>query len=253
MGKAIGKEIQKELFLLQDGPYRAFQSGLIPTLDPGRMIGVRTPALRKMAKAIAKREDRDVFLRDLPHRYFEEDQLHAFVISEIKDFAECLSEVRRFLPFVDNWATCDQMSPKVFKTHRKELLPQIMQWLGTKSTYTVRFAIRMLMDHFLGEEFDRAYPEMVALSCSDAYYVHMMVAWYFATALAKQYDQILPFIEGEWFDQRTHRKIIQKAVESNRITDAQKSYLRSLRQKSYPKKEKAISGCAEDARFVQNY
>lgn len=225
----LTEEIRKELFALQDAEYRDFQGGLIPGKGPDEMIGVRTPALRKYAKELGKREDIAEFLEDLPHRYFDENQLHAFLISEIRDYGRCVERVCEFLPFVDNWATCDQMSPKVFKKHRAELLPQIREWICSGETYTVRFGIGMLMQHFLDEDFAPEYPEMVAAVRSEEYYVNMMRAWYFATALAKQYEAAVPFIEERRLDAWTHRKTIQKAVESYRITAEQKAYLKTFR------------------------
>ena len=232
----ITEEIRQSLFELQDIKYRDFQAKLIPGKDTETMIGVRTPELRKLAKQMLKREEIGEFLRDLPHRYFDEDQLHAFIVSGIKEYGKCMEELMRFLPFVDNWATCDQMSPGVFKKHRQELLAEIREWLGSEHTYTVRFGIGMLMQHFLDEDFDPAYPELVAGVHSEEYYVNMMIAWYFATALAKQYDAVLPFIEGRRLDPWTHNKTIQKAVESYRISDEQKEYLRSLKVQASKKK-----------------
>ena len=170
-----------------------------------------------------------MFLDDLPHKYFDENQLHAFIISEIKDYGKCMEEVNRFLPYVDNWATCDQMSPKVFRKHRGELIREIKKWIRSDRTYTVRFGTGMLMEHFLEEDFDAAYPDMVADRRSDEYYINMMTAWYFATALAKRYDEILPYIEEQRLDVWTHNKAIQKSVESCRITPEQKEYLKSLK------------------------
>lgn len=224
-------EIRKELFVLQDTKYRDFQVKLIPTVDPDTVIGVRTPELRKYAKQLIKREDIEEFLTHLPHQYFDENQLHAFILSEMKDYSECVDKVDRFLPFVDNWATCDQMSPKVFKKHRQKLLKEIKRWIRSEETYTIRFGIGMLMEHFLDEDFDPAYPEMIAKIRSDEYYVNMMVAWYFATALAKQYKAVIPYIEDQRLDVWTHNKAIQKSVESNRITPEQKVYLKSLKIK----------------------
>lgn len=225
----ITEEIRQSLFELQDIKYRDFQAKLIPGKDTEMMIGVRTPELRKLAKQMLKREEIGEFLRDLPHRYFDEDQLHAFIVSGIKEYGKCMEELVLFLPYVDNWATCDQMSPGIFKKHKPELLTQIREWLGSEHTYTVRFGIGMLMQHFLDEDFDPAYPELVAGVHSEEYYVNMMIAWYFATALAKQYDAVLPFIEGRRLDSWTHNKTIRKAVESYRISDEQKEYLRSLK------------------------
>lgn len=224
-------EIRKELFVLQDTKYRDFQVKLIPTVDPDTVIGVRTPELRKYAKQLIKREDIEEFLTHLPHQYFDENQLHAFILSEMKDYSECVDKVDRFLPFVDNWATCDQMSPKMFKKHRPELLKEVKRWIRSEETYTIRFGIGMLMEHFLDEDFDPAYPEMVAKIRSDEYYVNMMVAWYFATALAKQYKTVISYIEDQRLDVWTHNKAIQKSVESNRITSEQKMYLKSLKIK----------------------
>lgn len=227
----ITDEIKSQLFRQQDEQYRNFQSKLIPTVKPDAVIGVRTPEIRKLAKQMVKRDDVNTFLNELPHQYYDENQLHAFIISEIKDFNQCVEEICKFLPYVDNWATCDQMSPKVFKKHRQELLAFIREWIVSDRTYTVRFAVGMLMVHFLDEDFDLIYPEMVAKIRSDEYYINMMVAWYFATALAKQYEEVLPFIEEIRLDRWTHNKAVQKSVESSRITQEQKMYLKSLKVK----------------------
>ncbi len=225
----ILEEIRQSLFALRDEPYRAFLAPLIPGVPADTVIGVRTPALRLCAKKLAARTDAADFLRALPHAYFEENQLHAFILSEIRDFGRCLEELDLFLPYVDNWATCDQMSPKVFKKHRAELIGPIRGWIASERTYTVRFGIGMLMQHFLDECFDPAYPELVAQIRSDEYYVNMMIAWYFATALAKQYDAALPVIEGRGLDSWTHNKAIQKALESYRVPDDHKAYLKTLK------------------------
>lgn len=225
------QEIRAELLQNQDEAYRDFNAKLLPTLDKQTVIGVRTPVLRALAKKLEKEHNCADFLQDLPHRYFEENQLHAFLISEIKAFEPCMEELERFLPFVDNWATSDQMSPKVFKKHRPELLEQIKLWLSSGKTYTVRFAIGMLMEHFLDEDFDPAYPKMVSEIRSEEYYVNMMIAWYFATALAKQSEAVLPFLENQCLERWTHNKAIQKALESYRISDKQKAYLRTLKIK----------------------
>lgn len=223
------EEIRTELFRMQDSKYRDFQRKLIPSAAPESIIGVRTPALRKYAKQLSKTEAAPAFLQALPHTYFDENQLHAFIISEMKDFDACIAEVSRFLPYVDNWATCDQMSPKIFRKHKEELLPHIREWIASEETYTVRFAIGMLMEHFLDEDFSAEYPEMAAAVRSGEYYINMMTAWYFATALAKQYDAVLPYLENRKLDPWTHNKAIQKAVESRRITDPQKAYLKTLK------------------------
>ncbi len=228
-------EIRKRLFELQDTKYRDFQSKLIPNIDPETVIGVRTPELRKFSKEILKSGDYAEFLSDLPHKYFDENQLHAFLISGMKDYEECLNALGNFLPYVDNWATCDQMSPKVFKKHRTELVQKIKEWIGSTDVYTIRFAVGMLMEHFLDEDFSEEYPEMVSKLRSDEYYVNMMIAWYFATALAKQYDVVLPYIEQKKLDTWTHNKSIQKAVESYRITVEQKEYLKTLKLKNIRK------------------
>ena len=229
------EEIRKRLFELQDTKYRDFQGKLIPNIDLETVIGVRTPELRKFAKEILKSGDYTDFLQDLPHKYFDENQLHAFLISGMKDYGECLDALCKFLPYVDNWATCDQMSPKVFKKHRAELLPKIKEWIGSTEAYTIRFAVGMLMEHFLDEDFSDEYPDMVSELRSDEYYVNMMIAWYFATALAKQYDLILPYIEQHRLEAWTHNKAIQKSVESYRITDEQKEYLKTLKLKNVRK------------------
>ena len=227
----ITDEIRTELFRWQDEPYRDLQRKLIPTVDAQTVIGVRTPTLRKLAKELRRREDVEAFLSALPHRYFDENQLHAFLISEEKDFARCLSAVEAFLPYVDNWATCDQLSPRVFKKHRRELLEPIRTWLSSGETYTVRFAVGMLMEHFLEEDFDPAYLTWVAQLPPGEYYIDMGRAWYFATALAKQYEAALPFILENRLDPWTHNKTIQKSVESYRITPEQKEHLRRLRRR----------------------
>lgn len=223
-------EIVTHLFELQDPGYRDFQSRLIPTIDSKLVIGVRTPQLRAYTRNLIREGKAEEFLHALPHRYFEENQLHSFLISEIRDYDRCVEEVCRFLPYIDNWATCDQLSPKVFQKHHGELLPEIKEWIRSDQTYTIRFGIGMLMRYFLDEDYDAAYPEMVAGVCSEEYYVNMMMAWYFATALAKQYEDILPYLENRRLSLWVHNKTIQKAVESFRLTADQKSFLRTLRR-----------------------
>ena len=224
-------EIRVELFKMQDMDYRDFNSKLIPTVDKRLFIGVRTPELRKYAKQLGKSIEVIEFLQALPHKYFDENQLHAFIISEIKDFKNCIAEINRFLPYMDNWATCDQLSPKIFKKHHSELFAYIKDWLKSDKVYTLRFGIGMLMEHFLDEDFDIIYPETVLKIRSDEYYVNMMIAWYFATALAKQYKSIIPFIENRSLDIWTHNKAIQKATESYRISTQRKNYLKELKVK----------------------
>lgn len=225
----ITDDLRAALFAAQDNKYRDFQAKLIPTLEGNKMIGVRTPELRKIARQFAKQPDVEDFLKDLPHLYFDENQIHAFILSEMKIYGQCIEKVNLFLPFVDNWATCDQMSPKVFKKHRPELLTQIRQWIRSEHTYTVRFGVGMLMQHYLDEDYDPEYPALAAGIHSEEYYINMMIAWYFATALAKQYDSILPWLEEKRLDPWVHNKTIQKAVESYRIDARQKAYLRSLK------------------------
>lgn len=222
--------IRNELFDMQDIKYREFQAKLMPTVDPEKMIGVRTPELRKYAKQVIKSGDASAFIKELPHDFFDENQLHAFILSEMKDYEKCIAEVNRFLPYVDNWATCDQLSPKVFKKHKEKLLAEIRKWIKSEETYTIRFGIGMLMQHFLDEDFKAEYPEMVTAVRSEDYYVNMMIAWYFATALAKQYDEVISFIQNNRLDKWTHNKAIQKSVESYRITPEQKAYLKKLKR-----------------------
>ena len=222
--------IQEQLYALQDKTYADFQSKLLPTLPRETIIGVRTPHLRKMAKRICKTPAAQEFLQVLPHRYFDENQLHAFILSEKKDFETCLAELVRFLPYVDNWATCDQLSPACFKKHPKELLPCIQKWIASKHTYTIRFGICMLMRYFLDENFRPEYLQQVASIQSEEYYIRMMQAWFFATALAKQWDAALPYIEQNRLQPWTHNKAIQKAIESYRITREQKELLKTFRK-----------------------
>ena len=223
--------IKDDLFKLQDIKYRDFQAKLIPTVDIDSIIGIRTPELRSYAKILIKNNNYLSFLEELPPKYFDENQLHAFIISEIKSYDECVFYINKFLPYVDNWATCDQMSPKVFKKHREELLDQIRLWIKSNEIYTIRFGIGMLMQHYLDDYFKIDYLKMVSGIKSKEYYVNMMRAWYFATALTKQYNATIPFIEKYKLDRWTHNKAIQKAIESYRITEEQKEYLRSFKKK----------------------
>lgn len=233
------KTISDRLFELQDLQYRDFQCKLMPTVNPETVIGVRTPELRKLAKEFAKTPGvtSDAtppameFLKILPHKYYEENNLHGFLIEQIKDYDACVAAVDAFLPYVDNWATCDLMSPKVFRMHLPELLEKIKEWLKSDRTYTVRFGIEMLMSFYLDEQFKPEYLKLVADLRSEGYYVNMMIAWYFATALAKQYEVTLPYIEQHRLDTWTNNKAIQKAIESYRISDEEKTYLRMLKVK----------------------
>lgn len=224
------ENIKRKLFEMQDKDYQEFQSKLLPTIDSKKMIGVRTPELRKYAKRLIK-EDYKSFLDELPHNYFDENQLHAFIISEIKDYNECINYIDKFLPYVDNWATCDQLSPKIFKKNKDLLLDKIKEWIKSKDTYTIRFGIGMLMQYYLDDNFKDKYLEWIISIKSNEYYVNMMIAWFFATALAKQYDSVIKVIEEKKLDVWIHNKTIQKAVESYRITNEQKEYLKKLKRK----------------------
>lgn len=225
----IIEEIRNKLFEMQDLQYRDFHSKLAPTIEKEKIIGVRTPQLRKYAKELAKRDGIEEFLSALPHEYYDERNLHGFIISETKDFATAVKYVDEFLPCVDNWATCDLLSPKAFKKNPDLLRGEIDRWIASDLTYTKRFGIEMAMSHFLDERFDESLSETISKIRSDEYYVKMMVAWYFATALAKQWESSVKYIENKCLDEWTHNKSIQKAVESYRITDEQKAYLRRLK------------------------
>ena len=216
---------------LSDMKYRDFTAKLIPNLGKDRIMGVRTPDIRALAKELYGTKEGEDFLSRLPHYYLEENKLHATLVSMIKDYDKLISELDRFLPFVDNWAVCDMLSPKVFAKHRGELYEKIKQWTASRETYTVRFGIGMLMEHFLDKDFTPKALELAADIRSEEYYINMMTAWFFATALAKQYEAALPYIEDRRLDAWTHNKAIQKSIESRRITDGQKAYLRSLKLK----------------------
>ena len=225
------KKIQNELFSMQDLKYRDFQSKLMPTVDKEKVIGVRTPQLRKFAGVFAKTEEAAEFLKVLPHEYYEENNLHGELIVKMKDFDQCIAELDRFLPYVDNWATCDMISPKVLKKYPERLMEKVKLWIQAEETYVVRFAMGWLMNYYLEEHFTMECPELVAGVHSEEYYIQMMQAWYFATALAKQYDAILPYLLEKKLDTWVHNKTFQKAVESYRITSEQKTYLRTLKIK----------------------
>lgn len=225
------KEIRQGLFALKDEKYKEFQKKLIPTVDENAVIGVRTPVLRKYAKDVSGTPGAVIFMQTLPHEYYEENNLHGMLIETMKDYDECIAHLDEFLPYVDNWATCDLISPRVFKKHKDELLVKIKEWMASDRVYTIRFGMEMLMTHFLDEDFKPEYLGMAADVHSEEYYVNMMIAWFFATALAKQYEASLPYIENHCMDRWTHNKTIQKAIESYRITDEQKRYLKSLKIK----------------------
>lgn len=227
----VQKKVKQELFELQDLKYRDFHAKLIPTMEKEKIIGVRTPALRGFAKKFGKTEESKLFIKKLPHQYYEENNLHGLLIEQIKDYDECLVELKRFLPYIDNWATCDLLALRLVKKHLDVFIKEIYKFMESEHTYIIRFGISMLMKYYLEDEFKIEYPDKVADIRSEEYYVNMMRAWYFATALAKQYEQIIPFIEKKRLDVWTHNKTIQKAIESYRITDEQKTYLRTLKIK----------------------
>ena len=222
-------EIVSRLRQRADEGYRAFHMRLIPTVAPARILGVRTPDVRALARSLAGTPEAETFLRELPHEYYEENNLHAFLLERERDYGALIEGLNRFLPFVDNWATCDSLSPVLFKKHPDGLPEQALQWMQSDQTYTVRFGIGVLMRHYLDEGFRPEYAERVAKIHSGEYYVRMMVAWYFAAALAAREEDVLPYLTGRRLDPWTHRKAIQKAIESNRITPERKRFLRSLR------------------------
>lgn len=227
-------EIREALFAHADGGYKAFQCPLMPTVDPATVIGVRTPVLRRMAKELKGTAGGEALLRDLPHTYFEENQLHAFLLESIPDFTAAVTAVDAFLPFVDNWATCDQLSPKAFKGRFSDLLPHIRRWMAHPHPYTCRFGLGMLMRYGLDGDFDPVFPEEAAapaIAGREEYYVRMMVAWFFATALAKRYEETLPYIAEGRLPLWTHNKAIQKACESYRVVEEHKGELRAMRRK----------------------
>lgn len=224
-------ELQQHLFGMRDAAYAAFIAKLTPGFPPSHFIGVRVPLLRTIARSFAKEEAASQrFLSHLPHSYYEEDMLHGMLISLVKDYDRCLDLIDRFLPYVDNWAVCDTLSPKVFAKHKAQLLENILRWSSSSHTYTCRFGLRMLMTHFLDDSFSADFLEIPAAIRSEEYYVKMMVAWFFATALAKQWEATLPYLEKRQLDPWTHRKTIQKAIESYRIPPERKDYLRTLRK-----------------------
>ena len=221
--------LYEELIRVRDPEYRDFQVKLVPNVPPETVIGVRTPELRRIAGEVFASPEREAFLNDLPHRYYEENLIHFFVLSRIKDFDRAVEAVEAFLPYVNCWPVSDQATPGAFRKHHRELLPYIRKWIASDRVYTARFGIRMLMNEFLDDDFRPEYPELVAAKKGEDYYLKMMIAWYFATALAKQYDAVIPFFENRGLDEWVHRKAIQKAVESFRVTDVHKAYLKSLR------------------------
>ena len=226
----IEKCVRNRLFALQDEQYRDFHSALMPTVDKEKIIGVRVPELRKLAKELYKNETGEEFIKNLPHTYYEEDNIHAFIIEQIKDFDVCLRETERFLPFIDNWATCDMFSPEIFAKNTDIIFCKSLEWIESDKTYTIRYGIGMFMRYFLDENFSEDILKIVSHIKSDEYYVNMMIAWFFATALAKQYAGAIRYIENDVLDMRVHNKTIQKAVESNRIAYETKKYLKTLKK-----------------------
>ena len=222
-------ELQQRLFELQDLKYRDFHSRLMPGVDKDKIIGIRTPVLKKFAKEYMKEPGWKQFLRELPHKYYEEDNLHMILIGSIKDYDTCMAELKNMLPYIDNWATCDLPLPKCFDKNKEDVLERAKNWIATDATYVKRFGMGVMMRLFLDEDFKEEYIQLVASVKSEEYYVNMMIAWYMATALAKQWDAAIPYIQEHRLSEWVHRKSIQKAVESYRITPEQKEYLKGLR------------------------
>lgn len=223
-------KITERLFELGDAKYAGFQSKLTPNILPESIIGVRVPIARKLAKEYKERAESKIFIKELPHKYYDENIVHALLISEIKDYENCIEELNKFLPYVNNWAVCDILSPKIFKKNRDKLITDIKHWVSENHEYTIRFGIEMLMQHFLDEDFKHEYPAIPASIHSEEYYVNMMIAWYFATALAKRWDASIKYIEENKLDKWTHNKTIQKAIESCRISGERKNILRGLKR-----------------------
>ena len=229
----IVESVRMRLFDLQDLDYKAFHCKLMPTVPPEAVIGVRTPEIRQLARELSKTpETAAEYLGSLPHRYYEENNLHGALLSLLRDYGQTVEALEEFLPYVDNWATCDLISPKAFWKHPEPLPEQARRWMDSGHVYTVRFGIGVLLGFYLGCAFQPEYLAWVAQVKGGEYYVDMMAAWYFATALAKQYGAAVPYIEEGRLGLRTHNKAIQKAVESRRITEEQKNYLRSLKRKA---------------------
>ena len=224
-------ELQKRLFELSDSTYGDFQQKLTPTITREEIIGVRLPVLRKFAKDYIKEAEHEAFLKELPHKYYDENMLHGILLSLQKDFDVCLEGTEQFLPYVDNWAVCDTQFPKIYTKNKEKVFPYIKKWIASEKVYTCRYGICMLMRLFLDDDFLPEYLELPAGVISKEYYVNMMIAWFFATALAKQWDATIPFLEENRLGKWVHNKTIQKAVESYRITDEQKAYLKTLRIK----------------------
>lgn len=224
-------DVIKRLYELEDKEYKQFQAKIVPNISPDTIIGVRVPKLKELAKELNKDSDKESFMKKLPHKYYEENQIHMFLIGMEKDFDKSIKQLDEFLPFADNWAVTDQSSPKSFKKNHEKLLPIIERWLNSDHVYTARYAINVYMREFLDEDFDVAHAELICQKKGDDYYLKMIIAWYFATALAKQYDAVVPYIENNRLETWTHNKAIQKAIESYRVTDENKAYLRTLKRK----------------------
>lgn len=222
--------IRERLLACQDKEYGDFHAKLVPNLPRENIIGVRVPVLRKLAKELRRMPEGEVFLEELPHQTYDENMLHGLMLTQEKDYQECLQKVKRFLPYIDNWAVCDCLSPKVFQRHREELMEEIPAWASSGEVYTCRFGLEMLMKHFLEEDFREAYLEIPAGVRSEEYYVNMMIAWFYATALSKQWESAIPYLENRTLTEWVHNKTIQKAIESYRITPQQKAYLRTLKR-----------------------
>ncbi len=222
-------ELTDKLLKIKDNKYKEFQLKLVPNINKDSILGIRTPEMRKIAKEVYKSEDKNKFLDSLPHKYYEENLIHFFVISLIKDFDECIKRVEEFLPYVDCWPVSDQATPKSFKKNHKKLLPYIKKWIKSKHVYTARFGIRMLMNEYLGDDFKEEYLKLIASIKTNDYYLKMMIAWYFATALAKRYNETIPYLENHSLDEWVHKKTIQKAIESYRVSEEHKKYLATLK------------------------
>ena len=221
--------VLEKLIAARDEGYRAFQAKLVPNISPETILGVRTPDMRRIAKETFRSGEKDAFLASLPHAYYEENLVHFFLIAMIRDFDECVWETERFLPYVDCWPVSDQATPKVFTKNHEKLLPYVRKWIASDHVYTARFGLRMLMNEFLGDDFREEYLDLAASVKSEEYYLRMMVAWFFATALAKRYDETLPYIEERRLDEWVHRMAVRKALESFRVTEEHKEHLRELR------------------------
>ena len=221
--------LYRRLAEVRDDAYREFLAKLVPNIPKETILGVRTPEMRKIAKEVFESTERDAFLNDLPHRYYEENLIHFFVLAMMKDFDECVRRVEVFLPYVDCWPASDQATPKAFRKHHEKLLPYIRKWIASDHVYTARFGLRMLMNEFLDADFKEEYLALAASKQGEDYYLQMMIAWFFATALAKRYDETVPYLEQHRLDEWVHKKAIQKAIESFRVSDAHKEYLKRLR------------------------